>query len=364
MAISSDSFVDDDRTRLTVLRTRYPHWGRHAGMHQFIRHLPADRYRISESLVTDGDDDFIIRSPFVRRPLRKLIGLAGMSWYALSDVDAELRMVIPMLRRRVDALHYLDGEHTAQFLPPAASWLSGGTCRTIATFHQPPALLATLVRKAVLRRLDAVTVVAPSQLGFFERLVPESRLHVVLHGVDVEFFRPASRTREGGPFSCLTVGHHLRDFGAIGAVARSLATDTTVRFDIVSPGPTGLESLANVRHHRHVSDDNLLSLYQCADVLLLPVLDSTANNALLEGIACGLPVISTAHPAVRTYLPGDEAMLVDDNAVEGIRAAIFELRDGAGGWALRSLAARRRAEELAWPRIAPQFDAIYRAVTA
>lgn len=158
--------MDDDRTRLAVLRTRYPHWGRHAGMHQFIPHLPRDRYRICESLVTDGDDDFIIRSQLLRRPLRKLIGLTGMSWYALSDFDAELRMLIPMLRHRVDAIHYLDGEHTAQFLPPMASFISSGQCRTIATFHQPPALLATLVRKAVVRRLDAVTVVAPSQLEF------------------------------------------------------------------------------------------------------------------------------------------------------------------------------------------------------
>lgn len=143
-----------------------------------------------------------------------------------------------------------------------------------------------------------------------------------------------------------------------------MATDTTVHFDIVSARPTGLENHANVRHHRHVSDEQLLALYQGADVLLLPVLDATANNALLEGIACGLPVISTSHPAVRTYLPGNEAILVDHNAVEALRAAIFELRDDAGGRALRALASRRRAEELAWPRVAPQFDGIYQDVIA
>ena len=350
--------------RILVVRTRYPHWGRYTGIHQFLRYLPAGRYAVEERVVNDGDEDFPVRADFIRTPLRRLVQRNGMAWYKLSDLAAETAAAAAATAGRLDLLHYLDGEHSAQYLPGRARWLSRGRTRIVATFHQPPEELEKLVRREVVRRLDAVTLVAETQRPFFEGLLPSDRIEVIPHGIDTEVFRPADGPAESGVFRCISVGHYLRDYAAVRGVAERLAHDSSVQFDVVSARETGLENLPNVIHHRGLFDEDLVRLYQRAHVLLLPLLASTANNALLEGIACGLPVVSTALPAVKTYLPGEEALLVERNDPDMLIEMLQRLRHDPGEWKRRSGLARARAEVLSWSRIAPRFDQWYGRVLA
>ena len=214
--------------RLLVLRTRYPHWGRHTGIHQFLRYLPAGRYAVEERIVNDGDEDFPVRGAFIRNPLRRLVQQHGMAWYKLSDLAAEISVAGAAAARRIDLLHYLDGEHSAQYLPGMARRISRGRTRVVATFHQPPDELEKLVRKQVVRRLDAVTLVADIQRPFFEGLLPADRVEVIPHGIDTEVFRPASESAEAGVFRCISVGHYLRDYAAVRGIAERLAHDSSV----------------------------------------------------------------------------------------------------------------------------------------
>ena len=73
---------------------------------------------------------------------------------------------------------------------------------------------------------------------------------------------------------------------------------------------TGLSGLTNVHIHRGIEDVALAEMYRNVGVLLLPLADSTANNALREGMASGLPVAAPDLPAVRAYVPDGGAMLV------------------------------------------------------
>jgi glycosyltransferase involved in cell wall biosynthesis len=342
-------------TRLHVIRTRYPHWGRHSGIHQFLRHLDPRQFDVEERLAADGDDDFPLRSPAVRRGVRGLIQ-DGMPWYKLSDLDAEMRALARCWRGRIDVVHYLDGEHSARFLPGLRPRRAG----VVATFHQPPELLGELLSENALRRIDRVTVVSPVQADWFARRLGPGRVSVILHGIDTDFFRPGAEKNDP-IFRCVTVGHHLRDFAAIRKVAERLA-DRPVEFHVITGRETGLEDLPNVRRHRQVDDDRLLALYQRADALLLPVRQSTANNALLEGIACGLPVISSRLPSISAYVPGDEAILIENNDPEALAEAVLHLqsdREIARGMGRR---ARRRAEELSWPNLAPRYAEVYSEV--
>jgi glycosyltransferase involved in cell wall biosynthesis len=105
----------------------------------------------------------------------------------------------------------------------------------------------------------------------------------------------------------------------------------------------------------------LADLYRTADVLLLPLIDSTANNALLEGIASGLPVVATDLPAVRTYLPKGGALVLD-NSVEGFVKSLQSLRQDISLRRAMGRSARARAEELAWPRLIREYEALYAKV--
>ena len=105
----------------------------------------------------------------------------------------------------------------------------------------------------------------------------------------------------------------------------------------------------------------LAELYRDADALFLPLLDSTANNTLLEGIASGLPVVATDLASIRAYVRGDASLLVQDDDIDGYVAALSLLHVDRDQRDARGLAARARAEMLAWPVVAAQHAALYRA---
>ena len=214
----------------------------------------------------------------------------------------------------------------------------------------------------MISKLDQVILVSPEQAAFFEPILGSDRIRVILHGIDTQYFTPGDRSNGKKRFRCITVGHYLRDFRAVREVAVRLADHRDIEFHVVTSRETGLEGLANVTIHKNVDDDMLLKLYQESDVLFLPLLSSTANNALLEGIACGLPVVSSFLPSIRAYLPGREAILIKDNDPEELAESILYLLRNPAEVARMAGDARRRAEELSWQNITPQYEAAYASV--
>ena len=82
----------------------------------------------------------------------------------------------------------------------------------VATFHQPPELLDSLLVENVVPHLDAITVVSPQQVAFFCQLTAPDKIHTILHGIDTDYFKPANLSSESETFKCLTVGRYLRDY--------------------------------------------------------------------------------------------------------------------------------------------------------
>jgi glycosyltransferase involved in cell wall biosynthesis len=336
----------------------------------FLRYLDAWRFNVDLYVAADGDRDFPIQEERLRRLVRRLIQRRGMQYYKLSDLVAEVRTLRKCVRSALDVVHYLDGEHSAQYLPRLLASVGRRRPRLVASYHQTPEFLPSLTDTSVVGRLDRVLLVSPSQVPFFEKLLPPDRIKVILHGIDTEFFRPARRPAEDGKFRCITVGHWMRDFDTVREVASRFADRPDVEFLIVTsrrtgPATTGLEDLPGVRLFRdHLDDAALRALYQDSHALFLPLRGSTANNAILEAIACGLPVVTTALTSSRAYLPGDEAILVEDNDPDEFAAAIDRLRGDPAARDAMGRAARRRAEELDWQRITPQFEAVYSELAA
>lgn len=345
--------------RVFILRTHYPHWGAYSGINQFIKYVNKSAYRTREVLVPDNDSDFIIRNARVRERARTFIQKGGMQWYKLSDLTAEARMCRRCLRQRIDVVHYLDGEHSAQFLPQAPRSLGRLRPKVLATYHQPPDILDTLVSRKVVAKLDCITVVSPEQTSYFTDFVAPEKVRVILHGIDTGFFRPDPTARADQTFRCITVGYWLRDYRALRMVAEALESYRNIEFGVVSSRIDELAGLSNVKTYSGIDDATLLRLYQRADVLFLPLLSSTANNSLLEGIACGLPVLSTALPSVKAYVPGEEAILIKDNAPGSFVEAILHLASHPEERRRMGQQARKRAQELDWSNVAPQFEEIY-----
>ena len=342
-----------------LIRTRYPHWCQYSGIYQFVKYVDPQQYMINVRVASDSDEDFPIKDKFLQKWLRHQVQAKGMEWYKLSDLTAEAIALKECWRRKIDVIHYLDGEHSAQFLPKLLKRFNRIRPKIVATYHQPPELLDTLIDKQVISQLDSITVVCPEQAAYFEKFVDPSKIHSILHGIDTHYFKPSNLPKKQENFKCLTVGRWLRDYEALRRVAKALISYKNIEFHIVTGNAQELQDLENVTVHRGISDLELLKLYQQSHVLLLPLQQSTANNALLEGIACGLPVISTDLASVRAYLPGEEAILIQNNDAEQFIEALINLMNNPTQVEAMSLAARSRAEKLSWENIAPYYENIY-----
>ncbi len=348
--------------RVHIVRTGYAHWGRYSGMNQFIRHLDPDRFDVREHLAPEHRGSSSSRNSALRGWLRHRIQRNGMPWYNSSDFEAEMRTALYYCGvRQVDLLHYLDGEHSAQFLPRwSRSWARRP--KTVATYHQPPDVLVNVIRADVVDAMDQITVVCPEQAEFFAGLVPVERIRLTPIGIDTDFFTPAPDRPRGDRFRCLTVGHNYRDFAAIRATARLLQDDPTIEFHVVSPRPTGLEILPNVKCSSGLSDAELLAVYQESDLLFIPLTKVTANLAVLEGMAAGLPVLSTELPAMGLYLNDQCATLVARNVPGDFADTIRYLSLHREHSISMGRCARVRAKEFDWRRISALFADVYESL--
>jgi glycosyltransferase involved in cell wall biosynthesis len=348
----------DQPIRLRFEYTRYPHWGGRSGYVRLVHYLDRAHFRTYLHGASDSDADLPrLLAPF-KPALRRFVHRGGMPWYKLSDLTAELGAFAACLARRCDIVHFLDGEHSGQFLPRLLKWARLLSVRTIATFHQPPIIAKDLLNPVLLRQLDQIVLVSPSQLAYFKLHADEDRLHVILHGVETDFFHPPSRPNATQQIRCITAGHWLRDWDTFRTVASAMPQ---IGFDVVSDRIPTLGGLSNVRVHCGIDDGALAELYRRGDVLFLPLRQSTANNCLLEGIASGLPVVATDLAAVRAYLSDGEGILVAPNHPQGFADALRLLQNDPGLRAAMGRRARVRAEALAWPRLVGKYEQLYKA---
>jgi len=349
-----------DAIRIRLIRTRYPHWGQYSGMNQLFKFIDKERYDVQEQLVSENDNDFPVQSMMVRNWLRHRVQRNGMPWYNLSDLTTEIRTVpLYLPPRKTHIIHHLDGEHSAQFLPQFFKRSRRGRPRIVVTYHQPPDVLSKVIRRDLVAALDCITVVSPDQAEFFQALTEPEKVHLTLHGIDTGFFCPEQFLRDDGTFRCVTVGYNYRDYKVVRKVAKQLSSVKSIEFHVVSSRATGIEDLPNVRVYNSVSDDTLRRIYQQSDVLFLPLTKATANNSLLEGMACGLPVLSTLIPSITTYTSGKDGILVENNDPNQFVEAIIQLATNPEVRRTMAIEARTRAEELDWRNIALQYEAIY-----
>lgn len=346
-----------------LVRINYRHWGEHSGINQFARYLDPKRIRISEQRVPLQPNEPHRLDRLSKRVAAKLARGRRVNWYTSADFIADVFTFFRAATTGIDVIHYLDGEHSLGFLPDLLrhDGLLERPPRIVTTFHQPSDWLGDIVRAENLANVDRVTVVAEEQAQFFRDLAPRTGVSRIHHGIDIDFFHPPECEKEDGPFRCITVGAWLRDHDLLFELARRFAGKSGFEFHLVSPGIDGPPP-PNVTRHDGVSDEALRALYHDADVLLLPLRNATANNALLEGIACGLPVVTTDLPGVRDYVPGDEAIRIESNDPDRFEETLLRLRGDREERRHRSRLARERALLYGWEKIAPLYESLYEEV--
>ena len=83
----------------------------------------------------------------------------------------------------------------------------------------------------------------------------------------------------------------------------------------------------NIIYSGKVKNEKLPLFLNSADVFVLPTLHEGCCNAIVEAVACGLPIISSNRPFNWDVLDDSNSIMINPESVEEIRDAIVELRD-------------------------------------
>lgn len=286
----------------------------------------------------------------------------GSEWNALIPYWDEWRIRKKIRACSPSIVHFL----WAEFARPksAASYHQRGA-RLVGTFHASARKQPLVLRSPeVFHVFDFVTLMSESQKPFvLSKGYPESRVHIILHGVDTDFFQPGpdERGADGEPLRALLVGKTERDHEFTAELMRKLPRDVMDLEICTSPEHVALyyKDVPNIRILPWLSDEALRDAYQRADLLFMPLHDCGANNAVLEAMACGTPVMANRVGGIPEYVPDEAGILMDnksvDDWIEALRSYVHrrtELRK-------RGRRARRRVEELSWRKIAGEYEQVF-----
>ena len=343
--------------RILALREQFAHMSKISGYDALYSYLPGD---------ISNDTIFCNFKKSYPRGIGRLLTMASRvfgtsDFYNAQSFEVETKMLLNSFTGTYDLIHYTYGEPYISIGGMISKMISASI---IITNHQPVSWWEK--HQGLFKKYkNAAKVVALSDYdtAYFNSRQPGKAV-CIPHGVNTTFYKPlpAAGKKESETFKVIFTGRYLRDVKTLASVIKKLsASSCNFSFDVVyleqslvwQPYLQEIMVYKNVSWHYSLTDDELLSLYQQADCMLLPLEDCTANNALLEGLACGLSIVTTDLPAIRTYLNDTVSILGRKGNADDLCDALIFLSKNETKKKQMAAAARKRAVQLFdWNEIA------------
>ncbi len=323
-----------------------------SGYHVLADYLIEERVTVPRRDATSGWPRLLSR-------LRRQFSFSR--WCTTGSFDLEAAIKRKISTTSSGAVHYLWCDRDLAFLDLSLRQ----DLKLIGTFHQCPDDLPKAIRRSsALKKFAAIIVMSHTQRRFFEQHgVKPERVHRLLHGVDVDYFTPGS-LEATEDFRVLAVGGTRRDFPQMQAVAEALRDKKHIHFDFLGPPDKRhyFQSQTNVRYHSSVNDAELLGHYRSASCFLHLVENATANNAMLEALACGAPVIGQRVGGIPEYVTQECAVLTEQGDISAVVQSIKDLTLYHQRQADMRAAARAHALTLDWNIIAGHTRQLYHSL--
>lgn len=341
----------------------FPWFGEHQSYDQLPIYIKSDKLNIHITNTKYG---------FLQKCIGKLYSLYNGWWWRRDSVRsaAEFRFLLSIMNRKDIISHILFFEFHNYFVE---KWRKAPRY-IIGTIHHPPSQSSRFGLRLVenLKRLSSAVIMYQRDIKFFEQYIGQNRVKFIHHGVDTDFFYPAEQNFSASK-KILFVGHNNRNTEMLHRIVIRLAKKYPgLQFGLVVPEEfryfDGFQKLSNhsaVKWHQKISEYTFREFYQQGYLLLLPMNDSGANNAVVEALACGLPIVTTDVGGIRDYGGASIYPVVpnnDDNAM--INLIERYLNDTAWYNEIAKKCREFAEQNLAWPIIAKKHLDAYKDLLA
>ncbi len=359
--------TDLQNPTILFLREQFTHMGKHSGYDFLMEQLNKKEGVENIWTIREAKQNIIHRIIKKFSPQIFKQSTPYYSYQSYLDEDLVLKKAI---ENKINIIHLAYLENAYWKLGQSTTKKQLESIKVIATTHQPPKWWAKNATPSLVSSLDALIVLSKASKKYFESYLP-NKVFFIPHGVDIHFFKPNSKIKKYQN-RCLFVGDWLRDFQLLADIIRHVEKlQKDIIFDIVYPSDKlstnniiqSLKKVNNVHFHTNISDTQLSTLYQEVDLLLLPLLDCTANNALLEGMASGLPIITSDIEGVKSYTDSSFTKYIDKANINHTAIEIVELLNNKQEVLSMSNNARSFAEtNFAWEIISEKVFNLYQQI--
>lgn len=231
--------------------------------------------------------------------------------------------------------------------------------------------LSVLIEKLGVMNIKNLIVVAP-QIGSLVSGITDSNVYMVPNGVDLEMIDGVPQQERSYSPRLVFVGN-LKKIKGVHVLLKALAlvhqVEPDVNLVIIGKGPeerslkelvtkNGLQN--NVSFLGFISGEKKISILKSAQMQLVPSLWESLPIVILEGMACGKPIVASRIGGIPYVIhEGINGFLVEPGDTEQIAARILELLQDEGKRVKMGNASHEMAKEFLWEKVADKTIAIY-----
>jgi glycosyltransferase involved in cell wall biosynthesis len=280
------------------------------------------------------------------------------------------RVSMQLLQRRMQRSIRSD-TRVVHFLYPENTYFKGdfllsNQVKIVGTLHQPTDWYERQPPKIRHRllNLDAAIVLTPGMVEEVQERLGLSHVVYIPHGVDLQYFQPGDQERDKK--HVLMLGNWQRDFEYAKNVFSVLTSaDPAVRVTVVCNQEyhSWFKGISKVVCRSGISDTELLNYLQTVTLLYLPLKAATANNALLEAAACGLPILVNDIDGMFDYFNRGELYVDEKQDPNKTTNQILSLLGSSNTNLKKSNALIYSSNSYDWKLVATETERLYEQIS-
>lgn len=196
-------------------------------------------------------------------------------------------------------------------------------------------------------------------------ILSDQEIEVIYNGVDTGEFYPKIDKKRGEKIRLISVGRLIERKGYTYLI-EALKGIENVQLILIGDGDRkeqlqilAKENEVDVKFLGRIEHENLPGFLRKSDLFILPSLNEGMSNAILEAMACGLPIIATDTGGSKELVQGN-GCIVPTGDVEALRKAVIKYTENADLIKAEGDKSRLLAEGMSWKKAANCYYAKYK----